>query len=132
MAKGNGKTTRVFGGYRFYNFVRNKDPKIDEVRTITQDEGFYGKKGGLNRLSLLTGVSVSTYLGWFEGETRMPKSATMGATLAALGYKMVIQKDRDSHIDRERAIAKAAKELAKHREEMRKKANRAGRKTNAT
>jgi hypothetical protein len=118
------KNGRLFAGYRFYNFVK-KDPVIDKLRTLLQDEGFYNKKAR-KRLSLLTGVSVSTYDNMFEGDTRMPRHTTVGGTVAALGFKEVFVRDREAKIDREREIAKAAKELAGKREALRKQKARTG------
>lgn len=71
--------------YRCYNFV-NKNPVIDKVKTVLQDEGMFSKKKRA-LLHQLSGVSVSTYDGWFEGETKNPQHVTIAATMAAIGYE---------------------------------------------
>ena len=71
--------------YRSYNFV-DKDPVIDELRTVIQREGFM-KKGGLSKLSTLSGVSYSCYENWFFGETKRPQNASIEATARAMGYR---------------------------------------------
>lgn len=96
---------RFIFGYRCYNFT-NKSPVIDKVRTVLQDEGMYSKKKRA-MLHQLTGVSVSTYDGWFEGDTRSPRHETIGATLAALGYEEKYVKAEDLDYDKELEVAKA-------------------------
>jgi transcriptional regulator with XRE-family HTH domain len=94
--------------YRTYNW-KNKNPVIDKVRTILQDEGLYSKKRRAT-LHQLTGVSVTTYDGWFEGETRDPKHTTIMATLSALGYEEKFVKETTVDIDKELAAAAAWRE----------------------
>lgn len=96
---------RFILGYRCYNFT-NKNPVIDKVRTVLQDEGLYSKKKR-SLLHQLTGVSVSTYDGWFEGDTRSPRHETVGATLAALGYEEKFVKAKELDYDKELTVAKA-------------------------
>lgn len=71
--------------YRSYNFV-DKDPVIDELRTVVQREGFM-KKGGLDRLATLSGVSRTAMDNWFFGETKRPQNASIEATARAMGYR---------------------------------------------
>jgi hypothetical protein len=68
--------------YRTYNFV-NKDPVIDKVRTVLQDEGLYAKKKR-GMLHDLTGVSLSTFDGWFEGDTGDPRHTTIMSAIGTL------------------------------------------------
>jgi hypothetical protein len=70
--------------YKSYNFV-DKDPVIDEIRTVYQESGVNYKWIEDN-----AGVSTATLSGWFSGKTRKPQSATIEAVLRSLGYKRAI------------------------------------------
>jgi transcriptional regulator with XRE-family HTH domain len=101
--------------YRCYNW-KTKNPVIDKARTILQDEGFYAKSKR-KRLHELTGVSVSTYDGWFEGDTISPRHETVMATLAAFGYEETFVKTTKLDIDKElEAAAKWREQQQKLRE----------------
>ena|SRR5256885_173896 len=98
--------------YRCYNYT-NKNPVIDKARTILQDEGMYAKKKR-SMLSALSGVSVSTYDGWFEGDTKNPQHATIAATVAALGYEeQFVKTNTKLDLDKELIAAKAWAEKQK-------------------
>lgn len=71
---------RTLNIYKSYSF-RDKDPVIDEMRTIIADEGV--SYGDIHDLS---GVSATTMYGWFNGATRRPQYATVKAVVRALGY----------------------------------------------
>jgi hypothetical protein len=90
--------------YRTYNFT-NKNPIIDKVRTILQDENLYNKKKR-RLLHQLSGVSVSTYDAWFEGDTKNPNHATVAATMTAVGYEEKYVKTRDLDMDKELEAAR--------------------------
>jgi hypothetical protein len=96
---------RFITGYRTYNWTK-KNPVIDKVRTLLQDEGLYSKKKR-NLLHQLSGVSVSTYDGWFEGETKDPKHTTIAATITALGYEEQFVKTHDVDQEAELEVARA-------------------------
>lgn len=66
--------------YRNYRWV-DKDPLIDALRTVFHDEGLSNYEA-----ACITGVSATTYKGWFDGETRKPMNSTSTQTAAALGY----------------------------------------------
>ena len=68
--------------YKSYSFV-DKDPIIDEVRTVFQDAGV--TKQWIEENS---GVTAQTLHHWFEGKTRKPQAATINAVLRALGHKL--------------------------------------------
>jgi hypothetical protein len=68
--------------YKSYSFV-DKDPMIDEIRTIYQDSGATYKW-----INATSGVSATTLSKWFDGSTRRPQAATMNAVLRSLGYKL--------------------------------------------
>jgi len=70
--------------YKSYNFI-DKDPIIDEIRTIYQDSGVNYKWIELN-----SGVTSTTLSAWFNGKTRKPQAATINAVLRAMGYKLGI------------------------------------------
>jgi transcriptional regulator with XRE-family HTH domain len=68
--------------YKSYNF-QDKDPIIDEVRTIVQASGWTHK-----RIQEESGVTTVTLHNWFAGSTRKPQAATLNAVARALGYKL--------------------------------------------
>jgi len=89
--------------YRTYRF-RDKDPVIDEIRTLVQDEGLMTKLGIVHELS---GVSTSTLENWFNGETISPQNRTICAVTSALGYARTWEKTKDIDVQKELKIAKA-------------------------
>ena len=97
--------------YRCYNYV-DKAPVIDRMRTVLQKEGYYSKKRR-RVLHELSGVSTATFEGWFEGETRSPRSETIYATMAAIGYKEEFVKART--IDEEKELQTAREFLEQQR-----------------
>jgi hypothetical protein len=70
--------------YKSYNFV-DKDPIIDEIRTVVQASGTTYKQ-----ISEESGVATGTLVHWFSGTTRRPQAATINAVLRSLGYKLGI------------------------------------------
>jgi hypothetical protein len=70
--------------YKSYNFI-DKDPIIDEIRTVYQTSGV-----NYRWLQEHSGVSPGTLTGWFSGPTRRPQAATINAVLRSLGYKLGI------------------------------------------
>ena len=68
--------------YKSYNFV-DKDPMIDEIRTIVEQSGATYKW-----VHEESGVSATTISKWFDGSTRRPQAATMNAVLRSLGFKL--------------------------------------------
>ena len=89
--------------YRTYNYV-DKNPVIDKVRTLVQDEGLIRKLGVVHELS---GVSTSTLDNWFNGTTRNPQHATIAAVITSLGYQEEFVKKKDIDIEAERKVAAA-------------------------
>lgn len=71
--------------YRSYRFI-DKDPIIDAVKTVVQDEHLNN-----NRVHEISGVASTTLTNWFEGGTRRPQNSTVSAVTAALGY---VRRDR--------------------------------------
>jgi hypothetical protein len=68
--------------YATYNFV-DKDPVIDELRTLIADEGVTYRF-----IETKSGVTTTTLRAWFGGKTRKPQHATICAVAGALGYEM--------------------------------------------
>ncbi len=97
--------------YRGYNYTQ-KNPVIDKVRTLLQEEGLYSKKKR-NLLHQLTGVAVATYDGWFEGDTIDPRHTTIAATIGALGYEERFVKTKELDMDAELKAARAWNERQK-------------------
>ena len=87
--------------YRTYSYI-DKNPVIDKVRTLIQDEGLIRKLGVVHEIS---GVSTSTLDNWFNGTTRSPQHSTIAAVITSLGYEETFQKKKDIDIERERKIA---------------------------
>jgi transcriptional regulator with XRE-family HTH domain len=68
--------------YKSYSFV-DKDPIIDEIRTVVEESGVSYKQ-----IEDESGVTDSTLRSWFQGKTRRPQAATLNAVARALGYKL--------------------------------------------
>jgi hypothetical protein len=93
MAKG--KKTGRLRLYKSYVF-RNKDPVIDELRTIVNDT--YGRVGykAYKQIEIDGGPSVSCMNEWFEGDTKRPQSASIEAAGRAMGMKRVWVKSNNN------------------------------------
>lgn len=72
---------------RTYVF-KDKDPIIDEMRTLSQDDG-----RNMKAICAEAGISTTTTHGWFLGETRRPQNCTIEAFGRALGYHRQWVKD---------------------------------------
>lgn len=72
----------TFRPYKSYNF-KDKDPVIDELRTIVQDSG-----SSYRAINQASGVSTSCLYNWFAGPTRRPSHAAVAAVAAVLGYEL--------------------------------------------
>jgi len=68
--------------YKSYSFT-DKDPIIDEIRTVVQGSGWTHK-----RIQEESGVTTTTLRNWFGGKTMKPQAATLNAVARALGYKL--------------------------------------------
>lgn len=73
--------------YRSYNHV-DKDPAIDKLRTVMQDEHLDSK-----RLAILSNVGKSTIDNWMDGKTRRPQHITLAAAAAAMGFGWELQRE---------------------------------------
>lgn len=87
--------------YRTYRYI-DKNPVIDKVRTIVQDEGLFKD---LKIVHEISGVATTTLDNWFHGETRNPQHATIAAVITSLGYEEQFIKTKDLNIEAERKAA---------------------------
>jgi len=71
----------VLRAYKSYNFIDDKDPCVDESRTVVRDSGM-----SYREVAEASGVAVSTLYGWYHGQTRRPSHAAHMAVLHACGY----------------------------------------------
>ncbi|VIO80140.1 hypothetical protein [Bradyrhizobium ivorense] len=101
--------------YRTYRYI-DKNPVIDRVRTIIQDENLFKRLGIVHEIS---GVATSTLNNWFHGSTRNPQHATIAAVITSLGYEEQFVKTKDIDVERERKVA--ADWLAKQNSGSKKK-----------
>jgi hypothetical protein len=100
--------------YRTYSYI-DKNPVIDKVRTLVQDEGLMKDLSAMHEIS---GVATATLRNWFFGDTRNPQHSTVAAIVTSLGYEEQFVKARDIDIAVERKaghdwLAKRAKRTAK-------------------
>ena len=70
--------------YKSYNFT-DKDPMIDEIRTLVQQHGSTYKA-----IHEHSGVSTGTLTAWFTGPTKKPQAATINAVARSMGWKLVL------------------------------------------
>jgi hypothetical protein len=77
--------------YRSYNF-RAKDPAIDALRTVMQDEGLKIGYATYKQIEEDGGPAAGTMYNWFQGKTRRPQNAALEAAGRAMGFQRVWQK----------------------------------------
>jgi transcriptional regulator with XRE-family HTH domain len=78
--------------YKSYSFV-DKDPIIDQVRTIIQDSHMLYKD-----IAEASGVGKETIRKWLDGGTKKPQAATLNAVLRACGHKLSIRPIAETEI----------------------------------
>lgn len=105
--------------YRTYQF-KDKDPVIDQIRTLLEDNGLTGKNKTVHEIS---GVSQATLHNWFKGTTRRPQYATIAAVSSSLGYETAFVRARQVDVEAER---KAASRWAKYQDEKRERLAKRG------
>jgi len=114
------KTTNPTGPMRLYKsyMFTNKDPAIDELRTVMADE--YGTRNFTSPMfeavHIQGGPTKQTIHNWFYGEVRRPSNASLEAAGRALGKKRVWVDD-DSSSGRKRADGKAKREATPDKKE---------------
>lgn len=73
--------------YKSYVF-KNKDPAIDELRTLAED--YWGERVSgsvLRDMENNGGPTKSCMQQWFFGKTKRPQSATLEAAGRSIGFK---------------------------------------------
>lgn len=108
---------------RTYRYV-DKNPVIDKMRTIVQDEGL------MKRLKIaadLAGLAKSTLDGWFHGDIRDPRHSSIMGLVTSLGYEQEFTKARKLNVEKELEFARAWNKREKLK--SRRKPKRAGAKT---
>lgn len=105
--------------YRTYQFV-DKDPVIDQIKTMLEDNGLLQKQKIVHELS---GVSQSTLHNWFKGGTKRPQHATIAAVSSSLGYEMEFRKARRIDVEAERL---AAMRWANHQDAKKRRQEKSG------
>jgi hypothetical protein len=108
---------------RTYRFTE-KDPVIDELRTLVNDEGLSKK---LVIVATLANLHPSTVKNLFHGGTKKPQNATVMGIVTSLGYQRKWVKERKLNIDEELTFAKQWNK----REKEKQAANRPVRKKRA-
>jgi hypothetical protein len=94
MAKRKTNGTGRMPIYKSYTF-RDKDPIIDELRTLVEDH--YGVRVNGKSLRQITeagGPTASCMGSWFFGTTKRPQNATIEAAGRAMGYRRVWQREK--------------------------------------
>jgi hypothetical protein len=83
----------IYGAYVF----KQKDPAIDELRTIVED--YFGHRVTGKDLSQIHGAggpSTAAMRGWFFGATKRPQSPTLEAAGRAIGFQRVWKRMRSN------------------------------------
>lgn len=104
--------------YRTYNYI-DKNPVIDKIRTLVDDEGLIKK---LNIVHEISGVATTTLNNWFNGETKNPQHHTIAAVITSLGYEERFVKTEKIDIEEERAKAAAWYKRQESKRAIKKKA----------
>jgi transcriptional regulator with XRE-family HTH domain len=102
--------------YKSYNFV-DKDPMIDQVRTIIQDSHLTYKA-----ISEASGVGSHTISKWLDGATKKPQAATFNAVLRACGYKLSIRPIAEAEVVAPTINMRHVVQIAKYRTKKAKRA----------
>ena len=92
--------TRVLRTYRYID----KNPVIDEMKTIIQDEGLMKR---LDIIADLASLSRTTPVGWFDGDVRDPRHSSIMAVMTSLGYEYKWNKSRKIDYEKEVMMARA-------------------------
>jgi hypothetical protein len=104
--------TKILRTYQF----RDKDPVVDELRTLVQDEGLYSKKN-LRTVATLSNLAPATLEALFFGATRRPQNATVMAIATSLGYERAWRKGRRLNVEKELEVARAWNKQERKRQE---------------
>jgi len=107
--------------YKSYNFI-DKDPMIDQVRTVIADSQMTYKS-----ISEASGVGTNTISKWLDGATKKPQAATINAVLRACGHKLAIRPLAELDIIAPTINMRHVVQLAKYRNTKKAKAAKAKR-----
>lgn len=80
--------------YATYRF-KDKDPIIDRMRTAYADARANDpelRKAGFAEVARRSGLSATTPVAWFDGDTRRPQFASVAAFARSIGYEIAIVK----------------------------------------
>lgn len=117
---------RTVGGWGAYLFT-DKDPSIDDFRTVVVDQLGGTKRKQLAVIEANGGPVVQTLDGWFNGDTMRPNNASMEAAGRALGfYRKWTKMAREDHA----SILVKAHRIVKRKKEARAAAIAKARKKN--
>lgn len=106
--------------YRTYSYIE-KNPVIDKVRTLVEDEGLMTNLTALHEIS---GVHESTFRNWWFGDTKNPQHSTVAAIITSLGYEETFVKAKKIDVAAERKAGQEwLEKQAKKRETRNAKAN---------
>jgi hypothetical protein len=108
---------RVLRTYRY----TDKNPVIDKMRTVLQDEGLFKH---LTIVHEISGISTSCLHALFHGATRNPQHRTVAGVMTSLGYEEQFIKTKDIDVEAERKVAAdwLAKQEAKRAEKPKRNA----------
>lgn len=95
--------------YKSYNFV-DKDPMIDQVRTIITDSTMTYKA-----IAEASGVTENTIRNWLDGATKRPQAATFNAVLRVCGYKLTIRQMAEAEMVAPTISMRHIVQIAKYR-----------------
>ena len=95
--------------YKSYNFI-DKDPMIDQVRTIIMDSTMTYKA-----IAEASGVTENTIRNWLDGATKRPQAATFNAVLRACGYKLTIRQMAEAEMVAPTISMRHIVQIAKYR-----------------
>lgn len=73
----------IFRTLRTYRFI-DKDPVVDELRTLVEDRGLMKQLG---HVAELAGVARGTVHNLFNGETKQPRNRTVMGIATSIGYR---------------------------------------------
>lgn len=91
--------------YKSYSF-KDKDPVIDIVRTMVEDEG-----KSYREIAMGSGVSHTTLNNWFNGKTKRPQYATIMAVARSMGYKLEWSREANGKIVKSKRRVVNAREV---------------------
>jgi hypothetical protein len=87
---------------RTYRFIE-KDPVVDELRTLVNDVGLSKK---LTIVATLANLHPSTVKNLFHGDTKRPQNATAMAIATCVGYTRKWVKEHELNVDKELEVAR--------------------------